>query len=1354
MDSSDEKIPSYYKPVSLSEVNQELGSGATIPKDQNQDSLPFDALDGRRFEIWTYLITQGELESTNAIVTLVKSSGDGGRDVLVHHDGALQRVIQCKNHRNKLSRAALIHEILKLALHDQIEHFLPEKLVTYEIWAPGGLSDEAEVLVQSWPNSISGNDIETSFSRLTAEYKSLRDLKWEKVKNCLHEELRSRLILKRHEGFSLSNKSRSNSQVHSRFFESSIVMRKEDVDKFLKGAIESAMASLSQSGSASAMEIRKTTSERVEGNAIDSEINDARDMINAREFQDGAIVLKRLIKSKSEQLNNHQRFRITTNQGAAALGLELFEEAARLFLEAVTYEPNDQLAQANEVVAYYLLGDRERAYELARERLKQYPSNARIASLWINCASESTQIQDLTQSLPSSLLKEQDVCVALARRCMVKLDLDEAESYASNAASYGKQWSIPYLLLAQIAVARLVQDDIGVKPLLGDRQSVIEAGLSHAKEAVRLSKCEGPQSQAEAHLVHAELQLAIGSRSEAHKSVKAANMLDPSNLGALVTIAQIEILESNVDAALAALADAYKIETRPDVSLLYAQALATRAKGGDLKQAATIAQNINLELTPQIMRPAVAIFSVQSMGRLKEWQRASEYARQVSTSLDQATSYSLQAYISYGSDSPDEAGELARTAVKEIREETHANTKEFLARMLMRLGRPEDALPLYQNLFDRRIPAFNPMLLIECAARLKRDSKVLDDFEELHKLRSLEWAEFEFELSYLERYDPFKAIRRVEEFLGQFPDHKLAMLHLSLVGLLLDKRELMRTALADLPTVQELPINYIGPALNLLMHGKDRGEAVDYAYRFLREHGDSQEAHEAFIQAVIMRPDRDEQIELEVVAPDTAVMCEELPGGELRWFVLEDTENPVWAFEEISRSDPKRSEFLGKRIGDTVVLAASPIADRRGVIKRILHKHVRRFQDCIGELQMRFGPTASVQSVRIGSASCISQDGFTALLSDLRERAKRVETVQSLYTEQPMSLHMYGVLFGKNAYEALTHIAATDGLTLKCSTGIQQETADAIVALRNRCKIIVDISAVATIRLLELESVFKSQKHQFQMTQATWIELQDTLGTLHPDRDPSGVMAYRDGSYFWQEYDPKLLDQKKLSERALLAIVRGNFEILSGADLATVEPDTREMLTKGFGQYGAEAILAGRSTETILWTDDLGQAQLASSMYQVRRVWTQAVLMSLRNDGELGWPEFRRATAKLVGMKFTSTQFDGNCMLEAARLAEWQTGSFPLKQLIDVFSDSPAPGLLGQLLAFFVLSHEEPILPTAKSIVTQAFLNALWRNPAGNQYLLRLRTQISTIFGLNVIVAAEFQDCYDAWRRSLIKPII
>jgi hypothetical protein len=83
-------------------------------------------------------------------------------------------------------------------------------------------------------------------------------------------------------------------------------------------------------------------------------------------------------------------------------------------------------------------------------------------------------------------------------------------------------------------------------------------------------------------------------------------------------------------------------------------------------------------------------------------------------------------------------------------------------------------------------------------------------------------------------------------------------------------------------------------------------------------------------------------------------------------------------------------------------------------VKKILPKYVRRFQDCMNELQVRFGPTAMLQSVHMGPETGVAQPGLVSVMTSVQERAKRVALVQSWYAEQPMSLHLYGSRFGKN----------------------------------------------------------------------------------------------------------------------------------------------------------------------------------------------------------------------------------------------------------------------------------------------------------------------------------------------------
>ena len=175
-----------------------------------------------------------------------------------------------------------------------------------------------------------------------------------------------------------------------------------------------------------------------------------------------------------------------------------------------------------------------------------------------------------------------------------------------------------------------------------------------------------------------------------------------------------------------------------------------------------------------------------------------------------------------------------------------------------------------------------------------------------------------------------------------------------------------------------------------------------------------------------------------------------------------------------------------------------------------------------------------------------------------------------------------------------------------------------------------------------------------------------------------------------------------------------------------------------------------------MWCDDALESQLAATIFGARSAWTQMILVSLTEAGLLPETEYRKIIAKLIGMGFTSVYFDARCILESVKLAEYRVGRFPLKQMLDVFqqANATANDLLRQFLGLFVLLQQEPLLIQQKSLLVHAFLNALWRNATTHDSVLSLRSVSARLFGLNVIAESEFNGIFDAWFRSLSRPIV
>ena len=1350
MEHSSLPMPSFYEAEKSEDLNDEIGRGVKIA-DLNADQLPFNQLGGRRFELLTYLLKQEE--APESVITLVKASGDRGRDVLVHTGGVLRVVVQCKNLAYKVCLPKLLEELLKFALHDYRERFIPAEGMRYELWAPGGLTEPADNVVANWPHGIPQRDLRQAFEKVVRRYKTLGSLAWDDVHRYLSDTLSHRVRLQRYEGLSLSHKARSCADVFARFFKGSVVMKREHVEKLFDTTLGSRIDSARDQLAEKLADI----TERIQGDAIDAEINEARDLVNERRFGEAALILRRLQSKKQHSLTRHQRYRIVSNFGAIAFGEGRSDEAARHFFAAVLLKPNDERARVNEVFAHFLRGDLPKTFKMAGERRKVYPYSTRLASMWIASAPVGTQIAELEGALDPALFNDPEVCVALARRAMMLHLLDKARDYANAAAVSAPKWSQPSLARAQIAIGELAIENMGFNVLQPEeRVRLIENGIIAATQSLALSEADGDWAKAEALVARSELYLLGGDIAKATEDAKTAYRLDSENLNVLVALAKCHLVSGALDRAIETLEEAHAKGSRPDINHLYARALADRSKDGDLQKAVDIAVAVEVATLPLPMRAAFAIVTLQWIAKKDDWLVAQRYFDKALPSLDDASAKALNGFIEHGRGEGESANKSADDALSCVTVNTDATTKEFLARLFMQLGRPADALPLYEELFDKRIPSFDAGRLIDCAARLHLDRKVLDICDELHRRRGPEWVLLEFEVQYLELYDKQKAIERLQEFLRLNHGHKLAQLRLSVIGYLHRRPELIRVAMKDLPSVDELPIEYLGPTLGIMRHGEDHDLVVDYAYRFLRGHFDRQEGHEAYIQAVITTADRQFPPELDLVGPNSAILCEEIPNGALRWFVLEDTDKPLRDFEEVSLSDPIATELMGKRVGDTFILARASMANRQAQIKKILPKYVRRFQDCMNELQVRFGPSAMLQSVHVGPETGIAQPGLVSVMTSVQERAKRVALVQSWYTQQPMSLHLYGSRFGKNAYVALQHIAQTEGMVLKCCDGSPADAEQAMSILRERPTVLVDLSAIATARLLGVEWIFGTKQYPFVATEGTWEELQETFRERVPTGERAGTMSYEDGKYVFQEEDPQSAARRRAEDQAFLDSFRKSVQIVPAKELAAVEPKTRELLVDYLGRYGAETIVLAGKPEVIMWCDDAPQSQLSATTFGGRRAWTQMILLSLTEAGMFQSEEYAKAVAKMIGMGFTTIFFDARCVLECAKLAEYRSGRFPLKQMLEVFQNakSAAKDLVRQFLEFFVLLQGEPILPPQKALIVRAFLDSLWRNTTTHGMVLSLRSMSARLFGLNVVAESEFNAFFDSWFRSLNRPIV
>ena len=183
---------------------------------------------------------------------------------------------------------------------------------------------------------------------------------------------------------------------------------------------------------------------------IHAEIDEARKFLDEHDYQMAKLLLQRIKVRNWDKLNARHKFRVLTNLAAVESLTDNPKDAAELCLEAKTHQPTDETARTNEASGYLMLGQRERAFELANKLREEYPRSARVLGTLIQSAPDSMGLKSLEELVHQDLFSKDEIAIALTHRALDFDELQKAEEFIRVATKANSRASIPWLLLGQI----------------------------------------------------------------------------------------------------------------------------------------------------------------------------------------------------------------------------------------------------------------------------------------------------------------------------------------------------------------------------------------------------------------------------------------------------------------------------------------------------------------------------------------------------------------------------------------------------------------------------------------------------------------------------------------------------------------------------------------------------------------------------------------------------------------------------------------------------------------------------------------------------------------------------------------
>lgn len=332
---------------------------------------------------------------------------------------------------------------------------------------------------------------------------------------------------------------------------------------------------------------------------IDALIDEARTHITPSDAQIAVSLLNRIQRTKGGELSDWHRFRIFSNLGAASLMLGKWSDAARYFLEAKQFRPDDELAVANEVLAYHLLLQEDETRQRSAAAIERFPNSARLRSLWIQAARRQETYEALLEATPGYLRKDAEVASALCRKALASRFLDRAIEHAKDATADKPKWSQAHLLLAQtyFGTAAMAVRAIA-PPRAEDRETNLANSLAAADDAISIAVTEGNSyANAQALALKSDIALIQGRKEDAARFARESFAADPTDLQGRLAMGQVSVSMGNLDEGIRILEEAHaRADYAPHVSFMLGQALMARGSEPDVSRAIEVFSSAKLKI--------------------------------------------------------------------------------------------------------------------------------------------------------------------------------------------------------------------------------------------------------------------------------------------------------------------------------------------------------------------------------------------------------------------------------------------------------------------------------------------------------------------------------------------------------------------------------------------------------------------------------------------------------------------------------------------------------------------------------------------------------------------------------------
>ena len=976
------------------------------------------------------------------------------------------------------------------------------------------------------------------------------------------------------------------------------------------------------------------------------EIDGYRDALNSGKCVTAKELLTKIKGRCWDNSSSYIKFRIITNIAACDLRLENQIDAINGFRNAFQYAEDNEIANANLILAYILEKDYASAYRLAIASVKKFPRSETILSYYIiSYPLEDKQINPV-KLIPEELSNSAVIAYSIYEYYRRKKNTKRVKkwikkAYGLSPNQYEIKLSYAFDLLESIALSQAFT----VGKQISDKKM---GKLTECKKILYEMFGEITASEELVFLESVSNNLAVSLKllndhGEAIDVVKKALISFPDSKSLLRLKATLHIDLEEWQEALEMLS---KSQFTDRFEKLLVETEALNGIGNHFEAKELVEQYLKIESDPA-RNDVLTSYMVELLYQLESYEAAISYGNQSVDKKSSVWAYLSMSKIHRHKGIATEARNCTLIALGNRRDIASYGETFMTAEEAYLCGLLTQSKELFSLLTKMYVDSPPLRRLVACLYELDDRSGMTKLLENLPADVAEKSFFSKYSIAFFTKVgDENRAEREIDRYLSNHPsDLNVA---LNKIGLLYrnNRREEAEEFVDNLVDVSgQLPLDQMHLTFVYADMGK-KLQAIELAYQLRRVHYEDAGIHERYAGLVFSGKVSDVIGVHTEVAIKTSVVVKH-KGIHSEYYICGEDETPL-GDNEIPVDHPISSTLLGSKVGGLVTYRENPVTTRTITVVEIKSKYKYLLHDTINKFSHRFPDENAMYSLELSEDSEGDFD-FSPVFRSIDQHRSYVDQGMKLYKEQLLPLGVLAKYLNVEPINLWYGMQNDEDRNIYCAQGTQVERDAAFDLISTPKTYVVDPLTAVQLIDLEIVDVVQALLGNLSITRSA-LDVIDKA--IEKERQFSGkahmTLTKIGNDYVKHEVSSDEIEAKIGYLETIKHNLRDKFNIVAAIGRPPLSQDVSEFLSLIDLPF-VDAIYASANDGFCLLSHDLRLRYLAQSSWSVDSVWVQPVLMMAVSKGLIDSSKYAEIIYQYINRGFEFVSIDRNVLLLLAK---------------------------------------------------------------------------------------------------------